>query len=282
MHIVNTITAVRQAVRAARTAGKTVGLVPTMGALHRGHTSLIRAAVQQCNYVVVSIFVNPTQFGPQEDLNAYPRPFEEDCELCCQAGVNLVFSPNPDEMYGGPSLTWITVDKLTESLCGRSREGHFRGVTTVCAKLFNIVLPDQAFFGQKDAQQAAVIKRMVDDLNIPLTIEVCPTIREPDGLAISSRNDYLNDVERKQAICLFESLQMCKRQIEQGLRSSTELIALVRKRLDRVPNAVVDYIEIVDNRTFVPVDTAKGTVLIALAVQIGPARLIDNIVIDCG
>ncbi len=280
MEIVKTINAVRQAVRAARAAHKTIGLVPTMGALHQGHASLMQTATQQCRYVVVSIFVNPTQFGPQEDLNTYPRPFERDCELCSQMGVDLVFAPSPDEMYCGPSLTWVTVEGLTETLCGRSREGHFRGVTTVCTKLFNIVLPDRAFFGQKDAQQAVVIRRMVDDLNMSLSVEVCPTIREPDGLAISSRNKYLNSVQRQQATCLFESLQMCKRRIEQGLHRSSELITLIKDAVVCVPDAVVDYVEIVDNRTLLPVDTVRDTVLIALAVQIGPARLIDNIVID--
>jgi len=191
MEIAKTIESVRSLVKAARSRGKKIGFVPTMGALHIGHISLIEAAVKTCDFVVVSIFVNPTQFGPGEDLEKYPRPIDADLEICRKGGVNVVFAPTAEQMYPAENLTWVDVEKLTEPLCGQSRPWHFRGVTTVCAKLFNIVAPDIAFFGQKDAQQAIVIKRMAADLNMPLEIVICPTIRQPDGLAVSSRNQYL-------------------------------------------------------------------------------------------
>ncbi|MCH8193824.1 MAG: pantoate--beta-alanine ligase [Planctomycetes bacterium] len=272
----------RSSVTGALRKGGTVGLVPTMGALHAGHASLMEAAVRRCDYTVVSIFVNPTQFGPQEDLDDYARPFESDCALCQGLGVDLVFAPTAQEMYGEESSTWVQVVGLTDVLCGRSRPDHFRGVTTVCAKLFNIVAPDVAFFGQKDAQQALVIKRMVQDLNMPLVIEVCPTIREPDGLAVSSRNQYLDSDQRRQAPRLYQALQHCQDQIARGRRSAPALIATMREMLRGIPAAEIDYVSIVDAETLAPVERLRGRLLVALAVKIGPARLIDNILVDLG
>jgi len=278
MEVAGTIELVRSAVKAPKNAGKRVGLVPTMGALHIGHVSLIRRAVEECDFVVVSIFVNPTQFGPGEDFEKYPRPIEADLEICEKAGADLVFNPSPQVMYGAESLTWVTVEKLTEPLCGRSRPGHFRGVTTVCAKLFNIVLPDVAYFGQKDAQQAIVIKRMVADLNMPLQIVVCPTIREPDGLAISSRNKYLSDQERKEAAKIYKSLAKCRELREAGVADAKEIIDAMRKILEQIDGGEIEYVEIVDTQTLQRIDEIEGEVLAAVAVKLGPARLIDNIV----
>lgn len=282
MHVVKTIESVRRSVAGARRKGGTVALVPTMGSLHAGHASLMAAAVRRYDYTVVSIFVNPTQFGPQEDMDDYPRPFESDCALCHELGVDLVFAPTAQQMYTQESSTWVQVVGLTDVLCGRSRPDHFRGVTTVCTKLFNIVAPDVAFFGQKDAQQALVIKRMVRDLNMPLAIEVCPTIREPDGLAISSRNQYLDPEQRREAARLYQTLQTCQMQIVQGRRSAAALIASMRDELQQIPRAKIDYVSIVDGETLIPVEEVRGRLLIALAVQIGPARLIDNILVDLG
>ena len=282
MDVAKTIESVRSSVAGARREGGTVALVPTMGSLHAGHASLMTAAVRRCDYTVVSIFVNPTQFGPQEDMDDYPQPFESDCALCHELGVDLVFAPTAQQMYGQASSTWVQVVGLTDVLCGRSRPDHFRGVTTVCTKLFNIVAPDVAFFGQKDAQQALVVKRMVQDLNMPLAIEVCPTIREPDGLAISSRNQYLDPEQRREATRLYQTLQTCQIQIAQGRRSAAALIASMRDELQQIPRAKIDYVSIVDSETLIPVEEVRGRLLIALAVQIGPARLIDNILVDLG
>ena len=282
MDVAKTIESVRSSVAGARREGGTVALVPTMGSLHAGHASLMTAAVRRCDYTVVSIFVNPTQFGPQEDMDDYPQPFESDCALCHELGVDLVVAPTAQQMYGQASSTWVQVVGLTDVLCGRSRPDHFRGVTTVCTKLFNIVAPDVAFFGQKDAQQALVVKRMVQDLNMPLAIEVCPTIREPDGLAISSRNQYLDPEQRREAARLYQTLQTCQIQIAQGRRSAAALIASMRDELQQIPRAKIDYVSIVDSETLIPVEEVRGRLLIALAVQIGPARLIDNILVDLG
>ena len=223
MQIATTIGDVKRCVAEARIAGKQVGLVPTMGALHVGHVSLMEAAAARCEFVVVSLFVNPTQFGPGEDLEKYPKPFEKDIAICAEHGVAAVFAPKPEEMYPGENLTWVNVEKLTEPLCGRSRPIHFRGVTTVCTKLFNIVGPDVAFFGQKDAQQAIVIKRMVADLNMPLEIVVCPTVREPDGLAVSSRNRYLSPPQRQDATAIYRSLEKCRELVEGGATGAHEI-----------------------------------------------------------
>jgi pantoate--beta-alanine ligase len=272
----------RELVRAARDKGKTIGLVPTMGALHTGHISLIEAAVKRCDYVVVSIFVNPTQFVPGEDFDKYPRPFEADLDICRKAGADAVFAPSPAQMYPQEQLTWIEVEKLTEPLCGGFRPGHFRGVTTVCGKLFNIVTPDVAFFGQKDGQQALVIRRMAADLNMPLEIVVCPTVREPDGLAVSSRNRYLSEQQRKDALCLYKSLQECRRMIKSGVSDTSRIVSEMTKILEQVPSIETEYVSIVDAETLEDVAEVKGKILAAVAVRIGPARLIDNILVDTG
>ena len=282
MEIVKTRESVRTIVKAARSSGKTIGLVPTMGALHIGHISLLETAVKGCDFVVVSIFVNPTQFGPGEDFKKYPRPFDEDLEICKKADVDVVFAPEPVTLYPDENLTWVNVEKLTEPLCGRFRPGHFRGVATICAKLFNIVAPDAAFFGQKDAQQALVIRRMVADLNMPIEIVVCPTVREPNGLAVSSRNKYLTKQQRKNAACIYESLQKCQQLIEAGSTDSRQIIAEMRKILNRPPSTEIQYVSIVDAETLQNVDKIAGKVLAAVAVKIGQARLIDNILVDSG
>ena len=282
MEVVETIESVRDIVKAARQKGKKVGLVPTMGALHRGHISLIEAAGRTCDFVVVSIFVNPTQFGPGEDFKKYPRTFEADLEICRKAGVGLVFAPGAEQMYGKEELTWVTVEKLTEPLCGRFRPGHFRGVATVCAKLFNIVLPDVAFFGQKDGQQALVVKRMAADLKMPLEIVVCPTVREPDGLAVSSRNKYLTEEERKDSVLIYKSLEKCREMIESGTRDTETIVAAMREVLSRAPSIQIQYVSIVDAETLQSLDKVRGRVLAAVAAQFGSARLIDNIVVDAG
>jgi len=280
MKLAKTIESVRTLVKAAKSEGRKVGLVPTMGALHIGHISLMEAAAKDCDFIVVSIFVNPTQFGPGEDFEKYPRPIEQDLEICKEAGVDVVFNPTPEVMYGSESLTWVTVDKLTEPLCGRFRPGHFRGVTTVCAKLFNIILPDVAYFGQKDAQQAIVIKRMAADLNMPLEIVVCPTVREPDGLAISSRNKYLSEQERKEAAKIYKSLEKCREMVEAGVMDSNEIIAQMRSILDQIKGGSIEYISIVDAETLENVDKIASRVIAAVAVKLGPARLIDNILME--
>ncbi len=280
MQIAETIESVRAAVKAAREEGKKIGLVPTMGALHIGHISLMEAAVKDSNFVVVSIFVNPTQFGPGEDFEKYPRPLEKDLEICRKAGVDLVFAPTAKEMYPGKNLTWVDVEKLTEPLCGRSRPGHFRGVTTVCTKLFNIVTPDVAFFGQKDAQQAIVIRRMVADLNMPLKIVICPTVREQSGLAVSSRNQYLSARQRKDAANIYKSLQKCRDMIESGQKQTETILAEMRKILQKVPAIKIEYISIVNAETLDDIDKISGQVLAAIAVKIGSTRLIDNILLD--
>ena len=280
MEVATTIESVKNLVRAARGRGERIGLVPTMGALHVGHVSLIEAAVKNGNFVVVSIFVNPTQFGPGEDFEKYPRPLEADLDICRKAGVDVVFAPALEQMYPVENLTWITVERLTESLCGRNRPGHFRGVTTVCTKLFNIVAPDTAYFGQKDAQQASVIQRMVADLNMPLEIVVCPTVREPSGLAISSRNQYLSDREKEDAATIFTSLQECTRMIDVGVMDARQIITRMREVLRQVPSIEIEYVSIVDAGTLEDIETIAGKVLVAVAVKIGPARLIDNILVD--
>jgi len=280
MEAAKTIESIRSLVKAARSAGKKVGFVPTMGALHIGHISLMEASVKECDFVVVSIFVNPTQFGPGEDFEKYPRPLEADLKICEKTGVDVVFAPTPEQMYPAENITWVNVEKLTETLCGQSRPGHFRGVTTVCAKLFNIVAPDVAFFGQKDAQQAIVIKRMVADLNMPLEIVVCPTVREPNGLAVSSRNKYLVEQQKQDAAYIYKSLQKCQEMIKAGTKDAKKIISEMQKVLNRVPSIEIEYVSIVDARTLQSIDRIAGKILAAVAVRIGPARLIDNILVD--
>ena len=280
MEVAETIESVTELVKSARISGKKIGFVPTMGALHTGHISLIEAAKEKSDFVVVSIFVNPTQFGPGEDFEKYPRPLYADLEICRKAGVDVVFVPSQEQMYPRENLTWVNVEKLTESLCGRSRPEHFRGVTTVCAKLFNIVEPDMAFFGQKDAQQAIVIKRMVADLNMPLQIVVCPTVRRPDGLAVSSRNRYLTAEQQKDATLIYKSLQECRDMIDAGVTDSRKIITQMQKILTHAPSIRIEYISIVDAVTLQDLERITGKVLAAVAVRIGPARLIDNILLD--
>jgi pantoate--beta-alanine ligase len=251
-----------------------------MGALHAGHLSLVRAAKVQCEAVVVSIFVNPTQFGPTEDLARYPRPFDRDCELLDPEGVDIVFAPAVEEMYPNGETTWVTVEGLSDKLDGRSRPGHFRGVTTVVSKLFHIIEPDAAFFGQKDAAQVAVIRRMVRDLNFPVAIAVCPIVREPDGLAMSSRNAYLNLEDRRRALVLNRSLGEAEKKFAAGETSAAKLIAAARNVLAREPQVRVDYFEIVDPNTLDPIEQIEGTTLIAVAAYVGTTRLIDNVVLN--
>ncbi|MHC4352906.1 MAG: pantoate--beta-alanine ligase [Planctomycetota bacterium] len=282
MEVSETIESVRGLVAEARKQGVKVGLVPTMGALHAGHISLMDAATKDCDFVIVSIFVNPTQFGPGEDLASYPRPFEADLETCRKAGVDVVFAPAPEQMYPAENLAWVTVEKLTEPLCGRDRPTHFRGVTTVCTKLFNIVGPDVAYFGQKDAQQAIVIKRMVADLNMPLEIVICPTVREPSGLAVSSRNQYLSEQQKKDATNIYKSLQLCRQMIEAGTRDARQVVGEMENILRQIPAAQIEYVSIVNAETLEDVDRVSGEILAAVAVRIGPSRLIDNILVDAG
>ena len=282
MEVTKTIEEVRNLVKAARSKGSKIGLVPTMGALHIGHISLIEAAFKDCDFIVVSIFVNPTQFGPGEDFEKYPRPLKADLKICRGAGVDVVFAPAPKEMYPAENLAWVTVEKLTEPLCGRSRPGHFRGVATVCAKLFNIVAPDAAYFGQKDAQQAIVIKRMVADLNMPLEIVVCPTVREPNGLAVSSRNQYLTARQKNEAANIYKSLQTCRRLIDAGTTETRQIISEMQKILQQIPSGQIEYVSIVDAETLESLEKIAGKVLAAVAVRIGTTRLIDNILVDAG
>ena len=278
MNIAHHIQEVRNAVQNARLKGKTVGFVPTMGALHEGHLSLMRAARKETGFVVASIFVNPTQFGPNEDFNRYPRVLDADANLCESAGVDLIFAPGPRKMYPDGFATYVVQSDLTEGLCGPHRPGHFRGVTTVVTKLFNIVQPDIAYFGQKDYQQAAVIRRMVRDLDMPIEIRVMPTVREADGLAMSSRNRYLSATERERALCLSRALKEAKRLADAGERSTAVLLDAMN-RIVRPAADKVDYISIVHPETLREVsDVSKGAVA-ALAVWIGKTRLIDNMVL---
>jgi len=280
MQVAETVAAVRQFLTPLRHGGQSIGMVPTMGALHVGHLSLIAAARRACDVVVVSIFVNPTQFGPQEDLEAYPRPLEADLHQCRAAGVDFVFHPPVHEMYPSPNQTWVRVEGITEPLCGQKRPGHFQGVTTVCAKLFLIVQPDQAFFGQKDAQQALVIQRMVADLNMPLAIVICPTVRADDGLAVSSRNAYLTRAEREQAPIIYRSLQACRERMLAGERDRRTLEQALHEDLAKIVGARIDYAAILEAESLKPLDSVRARVLVAVAVQLASARLIDNIVVD--
>ena len=281
MIICHTIDEIRSAVRAAREAGRTIGEVPTMGALHSGHESLIRSAVADGHFVVVTIFVNPAQFGPNEDYAKYPRTLDADVKLCTEAGAEAVFAPSVQEMYPQPPATSVTVAALSDKLCGRSRPGHFAGVCLVVSKLFHIVGPDVAYFGQNDAQQVAVLGRMAADLNFPLQIKVCPTVREADGLAKSSRNAYLGPQERLQAPALHGSLRLAESLIGQGRVLSREIIQAMREHLrQNAPLGEVDYIEVVDPGTLEDVERVEAPVLVALAVRLGKTRLIDNLRVD--
>lgn len=279
MKIVSTITEVRAQVGEWKKAGNTVGFVPTMGYLHEGHMSLIDAAGEN-DKVVVSIFVNPMQFGPNEDLTSYPRDLEHDAALCEAHGVDLIFHPTPEGMYGENFYSYVDMNVLTQELCGLSRPVHFRGVCTVVAKLFNIVTPDKAYFGQKDAQQLAVIKRMVKDLNMPLTVIGCPIVREEDGLAKSSRNTYLSAEERKAALVLSRSIFLGRQMVENGERDCKIIIAAMREEIEKEPLAKIDYVKIVNLDTVQQIDKISGDVLAAIAVYIGKTRLIDNFICE--
>lgn len=257
-------------------AGLTVGLVPTMGYLHEGHASLIKRAAAECDRVVVSVFVNPTQFGPNEDLESYPRDFEHDKALVAECGAHLIYAPTPDDMYAPGAATWVTVEGLTKELCGRSRPIHFRGVATVVNKLMNIAQPDRAYFGEKDAQQLAVIRRMVKDLNMPVEVVGCPIVREADGLAKSSRNTYLNAAERQAALVLSRSLAEGKKLLEAGETDAQTVCARITEVINAEPAARIDYVQAVDADSIEPVAAVNGTVLFAIAVYIGKTRLIDN------
>lgn len=275
MKIVSTIEEVRNQVKAWRKEGYTIGFVPTMGYLHEGHMSLIDAAGEN-DKVVVSIFVNPMQFGPNEDLASYPRDLDHDAKLCEEHSVDLIFHPTPEEMYGDSFYAYVDMNTLTQELCGLSRPVHFRGVCTVVAKLFNILTPDKAYFGQKDAQQLAIIKRMVKDLNMPLTIVGCPIIREEDGLAKSSRNTYLSPEERKAALVLSRSIFLGREMAEKGEHDCEKIIAAMTAEIEKEPLAKIDYVKIVDLGTMQQVKKIEGGILAAIAVYIGKTRLIDN------
>lgn len=278
MKIVSTIVELKSALSELRKGHKTVGFVPTMGFLHEGHLSLVSRARAENEVVVVSIFVNPTQFGPNEDFASYPRDLERDCALVEGAGCDLVFAPEPAEMYPQPYMTYVDVTGgLTDKLCGASRPGHFMGVATVVTKLFNLVNPTRAYFGQKDAQQVAVIEQMVRDLHMNLEIVPCPIVREADGLALSSRNTYLSESERKDALVLSQSLEYAKAEIEKGNRSAASLIEGMRNHIETVKTTEIDYVQIVSAKTLEPLEVLEGDVLIALAVKVGKPRLIDNV-----
>ena len=269
----------RDASRAWRHESRRIGFVPTMGALHEGHLSLVRAAKARCDVVAASIFVNPTQFGPNEDFSKYPRTFDRDLELLEKEGVDAVFAPAVVVMYPAGAITYVTVESLSERLCGKSRPGHFRGVTTVVSKLFNIVEPDVAFFGQKDAAQVAIIRRMVRDLNIPVEIAVCPIVREADGLAMSSRNAYLDPQQRKAALALHHSLQEVQQAFASGERNAHRLVEIGRQAFTREPSVCLDYLEIVDRDSLHPLEKIEGSALVAVAGFVGTTRLIDNFVL---
>jgi pantoate--beta-alanine ligase len=280
--VVSTVEAVRAAVARARARSLSVGLVPTMGALHAGHASLIRAARQEAGFVVVSIFVNPTQFGPNEDFARYPRTLQRDREVCAAEGADLVFNPEPVVLYPPGFCTYVEVHGLQHLLCGKSRPIHFRGVATVVLKLLNIVQPDRAYFGQKDAQQVRVIEQLVRDLDVPVKVRVCPTVREPDGLALSSRNQYLDPEERQEARVLSQALEEARRRVEAGERDAERIRQALAARVGSAPRARLEYAAVVAWETLAPLNRLRGRVLIALAVRFGSTRLIDNVLLDVG
>ena len=280
MEVVKTVEEVREIVSEWRSQGLTIGLVPTMGFLHEGHQSLIKRSASENDCTVVSVFVNPIQFGPNEDLEAYPRDLNRDMKAVEEAGGDIIFNPEPSEMYPGHFTSFIDTTETTELLCGAVRPIHFRGVCTVVGKLFNIVMPDRAYFGQKDAQQLATVKRFVRDLNFPLDIVACPIIREADGLAKSSRNTYLNPEERKAALILSQSLKKGKEAIDNGERDSQKVISIIRENLEKEPLARIDYVEVVDFENIQRIARIEGETLVAIAVYIGKTRLIDNFIVN--
>lgn len=278
MQVTKTIKETRALIKQWKKEGKTIGLVPTMGFLHEGHASLIKKCREQNDIVVVSDFVNPTQFGPNEDLAAYPRDFQRDSDLCESLGCDLIFHPEPEDMYDNP-CAFVSIHTLSETLCGKTRPIHFKGVCTVVTKLFHIVTPDHAYFGQKDAQQLAIIKKMVKDLNFDIEIVGCPIVREKDGLAKSSRNTYLNDQERVAALCLSRSVKKGQELIHAGAKAD-EILNPMKEIIEAEPLAKIDYVSMVDAETMQPVDCVKKDVLVAMAVYIGKTRLIDNFIYE--
>lgn len=278
--VVHTIEEVRKQVKEWRQEGASVGLVPTMGYLHEGHQSLIKKSVEDNDKTVVSVFVNPMQFGPAEDLDSYPRDLNADTRLCEATGADLIFNPEPEEMYKEGFCSFVDMNGPTAELCGKSRPIHFRGVCTVVSKLFNIVTPDRAYFGQKDAQQLSVIKRMVTDLNIPVEIVGCPIVREKDGLAKSSRNTYLSEEERKAALILSKTIFMAQKLVQDGMTDAGQLISLMKKNIESEPLARIDYVQAVDFDSITVKDTIGSNTLIAMAVYIGKTRLIDNFIVS--
>ena len=281
MIIATTIAQVRAQVAAWKKEGLTVGLVPTMGYLHEGHASLVDEAVRQCDRVVASDFVNPTQFGPNEDLEAYPRDFDRDCALLEEHGCAMVFHPAVEEMYAPGAATYVEIlSDMPKQLCGKTRPIHFRGVCTVVSKLFNIVTPDKAFFGQKDAQQLAIIRQMVRDLSYGIEIVGCPIVREADGLAKSARNTYLSEAERQAALVLSESVFLGQKMVAEGETDANKIVAAMTEHIQAQPLAKIDYVSAVDGVTMDPVDRIAGTVLVAMAVYIGKTRLIDNFIVE--
>lgn len=282
MRVIRNIRTMRNCVRKVKGEKKTIGFIPTMGALHQGHLSLINRAKKNCEVVVVSIFVNPLQFGPREDFKKYPRSFVADKQICQKIGVDFLFVPRVKEIYPPDYCSYVRVRGLEDKLCGVFRQRHFQGVATIVHKLFNIIQPDIAYFGQKDFQQAVIINRMVRDLDIPLKIRVLPIVREKDGLAMSSRNRYLNKEERKDALVLFQSLQLAKQMLKKGERNSARIISQMKRMIKKVPNAKIDYVSIVNPESLEDVRLIEKKVLIALAVWIGKARLIDNMILNFG
>lgn len=276
MRLVHTVNEVRKQVKEWRSEGLSVGLVPTMGFLHEGHQSLIAASVKENDRTVVSVFVNPTQFGPNEDFEAYPRDIEKDMALCEKTGADLIFNPEPEEMYPDGFCTYTNITGMSDALCGKSRPIHFKGVCTVVSKLFNIVCPDRAYFGEKDAQQLAIIKRMVKDMNIPVEIKGCPIVREADGLAKSSRNTYLNEKERKAALILSKAIFAGRDMVKAGECDAHRVVRAMTEIIKSEPLAVIDYVEMVDMDTMQSIDVIEGNILCAIAVKIGKTRLIDN------
>ncbi len=278
MKILTTVKEVREYVKGARMEGKTIGLVPTMGYLHEGHASLVKRSVSECDVTIVSIFVNPTQFAPNEDFDAYPRDLEHDVKLLEECGADCVFHPEEAEMYFADATTTIVPDVLSKNLCGKTRPIHFGGVCTVVGKLFNIVTPDKAFFGQKDAQQLAIIKRMVRDLNFGVEVVGCPIIREEDGLAKSSRNTYLNEEERKAALCLSQAVKIGQNMVNEGEKSTKTILHAMIKHIESEPLAKIDYVQAVDS-SMQDVEAVGEDTLFAMAVYIGKTRLIDNFMV---
>ncbi|UNC91814.1 pantoate--beta-alanine ligase [Candidatus Contubernalis alkaliaceticus] len=280
MIIIRTIPELKEAIGKVRSMGRTIGFVPTMGYLHQGHLSLVKAAVKECDFVAVSIYVNPIQFGVGEDFESYPRDLTADAQMCQQEGVDLIFSPGDQDMYPGGYASFVEVEQLTQGLCGRGRPGHFRGVTTVVTKLFNLLEPDIAYFGQKDAQQALVLKKMVEDLNMNLTLKIMPTLRDEDGLAMSSRNVYLSLEEREAALVLFKSLTRAEEMIQGGVRKASKISGAMKEIIAGEPSAHLEYIEIVDTHKLDTMEELEAEVLIALAVRVGQTRLIDNMIVE--